>query len=84
MLQIRTIERQRRLVRPEHVDALIDEPAGVVLTHLSGMGARCTRDLALLRRQDVFVLLGAMCCMVLSDMAAPCSRDMAVRRAASD
>ena len=41
MLQLRVLEQKRKLVRREDVDALIDEICGVVLTHLSGMGARC-------------------------------------------
>ena len=45
MLRLRLILKRRELVRREDVDALIDEICGVVLTHLSGMGARCSRDL---------------------------------------
>ena len=43
MLQLRMMERQRKLVRREDANALIDEICGVVLTHLSGMAARCSR-----------------------------------------
>jgi len=39
-------------VRREDVDELIDTMAGTVLTHLSGMAARCTRDLAVRRAID--------------------------------
>ena len=52
MLQIRIMERQRKLVPREAVDELIDSICGVVLTALSGMGARCTRDLAIRRNID--------------------------------
>ena len=51
MLQLRLLEKRRELVRREDVDALIDEMAGVVLTHLSSMPARCAPrgDLAIRR-----------------------------------
>jgi hypothetical protein len=55
MLRIRIEEKQRKLVRREDVDALIDAMAGIVLTHLSGMGARCTRDLTVRRNIDAVV-----------------------------
>jgi hypothetical protein len=37
LLRIRIEEKQRTLVRRSDVDALIDQIAGTVLTHLSGM-----------------------------------------------
>ena len=37
------------------VDALIDQIAGTVLTHLSGMSARCSRDLTVRRNIDTVV-----------------------------
>ena len=52
MLQLRMMERQRKLVRREDANALIDEICGVVLMHLSGMAARCSRDLAVRREID--------------------------------
>lgn len=55
MLQIRIMERQRKLVRREDVDALVDHMAGIVLTHLSGMSARCSRDLVVRRSIDATV-----------------------------
>ena len=55
LLRIRIEEKQRKLVRREDVDALIDAMSGVVLTHLSGMSARCTRDLAVRRAIDTVV-----------------------------
>ena len=36
---------QRKLVRRKDVDELVDHICGTVLTHLSGMGARCSRDM---------------------------------------
>ena len=41
MLQLRLMEKRRELVRRDDVDALIDEIAGVTLTHLSSLPARC-------------------------------------------
>jgi hypothetical protein len=51
MLQLRLMEKTRELVRRTDVDALIDGIAGVVLTHLSSMPARCAPrgDLAIRR-----------------------------------
>ena len=55
MLQLRLMEKQRKLVRREDADALIDEICGVVLTHLSGMAARCSRDMVIRRNIDAVV-----------------------------
>ena len=44
LLRIRIEEKQRKLVRRDDVNALIDAMAGIMLTHLSGMAARCSRD----------------------------------------
>jgi hypothetical protein len=52
LLQIRIMEKQRKLVRRDGVDELIDTMAGIVLTHLSGMAARCSRDLTVRRNID--------------------------------
>jgi len=52
LIRLRIAEKQRALVRREDVDELIDTMAGTVLTHLSGMAARCTRDLAVRRAID--------------------------------
>jgi hypothetical protein len=41
MLQLRLMERRRELVRRDEVDALIDDIAGVTLTALSSLPARC-------------------------------------------
>ena len=51
MLQVRLMEKRHELVRRDDVDALIDQIAGTVLTHLSGMSARCAPrgDLAIRR-----------------------------------
>jgi hypothetical protein len=51
MLQLRLMEKKRELVRRADVDALIDQIAGTVLMHLSGMAARCSRDMQVLVRQ---------------------------------
>ena len=51
MLQLRLMEKRRKLVRRADVDELIDGIAGVVLTHLSSLPARCAPrgDLAIRR-----------------------------------
>jgi phage terminase Nu1 subunit (DNA packaging protein) len=49
------MERKGELVRRADVDALIDEIAGTVLTHLSGMSARCSRDMQVRRKIDAVV-----------------------------
>ena len=41
MLQTRLMEKRRELVVQSDVDELTDQLCGVVLTHLSGMAARC-------------------------------------------
>ena len=41
MLQLHLMEKKRELVRRADVDALIDDIAGVTLTALSSMPARC-------------------------------------------
>ena len=56
MLQLRLMEKKRELVRREDVDALIDQIAGTVLTHLSGMAARCSRDMMVRRNIDAVVM----------------------------
>ncbi|MBR0776594.1 hypothetical protein JQ625_17290 [Bradyrhizobium diazoefficiens] len=56
LLQIKMMEKQRKLVLREDVDALIDQMAGITLTHLSGMAARCgSRDMQVRRGIDVVV-----------------------------
>ena len=55
LLQITIMEKQRALVRRDAVDELIDQIAGTVLTHLSGMSARCSRDLVVRRNIDAVV-----------------------------
>jgi hypothetical protein len=52
LLQIRIEENKRTLVRRADADALIDQIAGTVLTHLSGMSARCSRDVTVRRNID--------------------------------
>ena len=56
------------MVRQDLVDALIDTVCGVVLTHLSGMAARCSRDLAVRRNIDAVVH------QVRTELAQVCTR----------
>jgi len=42
-------------VRRADVDDLIDQIAGTVLTHLSGMSARCSRHIVVPRKIDAVV-----------------------------
>ena len=55
LLQVRIMEKQRTLVPHDVYDAMIDQMAGLVLTHLSGMAARCSRDLTVRRNIDAVV-----------------------------
>ena len=55
LLRIRIEERRRKLVRRTDVDALIDQIVGIVVTHLSGMAARCSNDLVVRRKIDAVV-----------------------------
>jgi hypothetical protein len=55
MLQLRLMEKKRELVRQDDVDALIDGICGVVLTAMSGMAARCSRDMVVRRNIDAVV-----------------------------
>ena len=55
MLQIKIKEQQRKLVCREDVNELLDTMCGVVLTHLSGLSARCSRDMAVRREIDRMV-----------------------------
>jgi hypothetical protein len=76
MLQIRIAERQRKLVRREDANALIDEMCGVVLTHLSGMSARCSRDPVIRRGIDAVVHqvrteLAQVCAKMADDAGEP-------------
>jgi hypothetical protein len=50
MLQLRLMEKKRQLVVRGHVNVLLDEICGVTLTHLSGLAARCSNDLTVLRK----------------------------------
>jgi hypothetical protein len=68
MLQIKIMERQRKLVLREDANALIEEICGVVLTHLSGMAARCSRDMAVRRNIDAVVY------QVRTELAEVCTR----------
>jgi phage terminase Nu1 subunit (DNA packaging protein) len=55
LLRLRIAEKQRELVPRADFDAVIDGIAGVVLTHLSGMAARCSNDLMVRRKIDAVV-----------------------------
>ena len=50
------MEKKRELVRQSDVDELIDQIAGITLTHLSGMAARCSRDMVVRRNIDAVVM----------------------------
>ena len=63
LLRLRIAEKQRELVPRADFDAVIDGIAAVVLTHLSGMAARCSNDLAVRRKIDAVV------CEVRKEMA---------------
>jgi hypothetical protein len=56
MLQLRLMEKKRELVRQDDVNELIDQIAGITLTHLSGMAARCSRDMVVRRNIDAVVM----------------------------
>jgi hypothetical protein len=56
LLRLRIEEKQRKLVRQTDVDELIDQLRGITLTHLSGMAARCTRDMQVRRNIDAVVM----------------------------
>ena len=59
MLQLRLMEKRRELVRRDDVDALIDQIAGITLTHLSGMAARCCRDMVVRRNIERWCMRSA-------------------------
>jgi hypothetical protein len=50
------VSAKRELVRRTDVDELLDTIAGVTLTALSGLAARCTSDLLVRRRIDSVML----------------------------
>jgi hypothetical protein len=75
MLQLRLMEKKQELVRRADVDELIDGIAGVVLTHLSSLPARCAPhgDLATRRRIERVVFEArtemAKVCQTMADKA---------------
>ena len=76
MLQLRLMEKRRELVRRDEADALIDQIAGTVLTHLSGMPARCSRDIQVRRNIDAVVMqirreIGEACSKAADDSGEP-------------
>ena len=68
LLRIRIEEKQRKLVRQDDVNELIDQIAGITLTHLSGMAARCSRDMVVRRNIDAVVL------QIRREIAEACSK----------
>jgi hypothetical protein len=68
MLQLRLMEKKRELVRQSDVDELIDQIAGITLTHLSGMAARCSRDMVVRRNIDAVVM------QIRREIAEACSK----------
>ena len=68
MLQKLLMEKRRELLRRADVDGLIDQIAGTVLTHLSGMAARCSRDMQVRRNIDAVVR------QVRTEIAEACSK----------
>ena len=68
LLRIRIEEKQRKLVRQDDVNELIDQIAGITLTHLSGMAARCSRDMVVRRNIDAVVM------QIRREIAEACSR----------
>ena len=55
MLQLHLIEKKRELLRREDFDEAIDSITGIVITHLSGLAARCSNDLVVWRKIDAVV-----------------------------
>ncbi len=68
MLRIKILQQQKKLVLREDCNALLDEVCGIVLTHLSGMGARCSRDMVVRRNIDAVVH------QVRTELAQVCTR----------
>jgi phage terminase Nu1 subunit (DNA packaging protein) len=68
MLQLRLMEKKHELVRRDAFDELIDQIAGTVLTHLSGMSARCSRDMVVRRNIDAVVM------QIRREIAEACSK----------
>jgi len=60
--------RPKALLRRADVDDLIDQIAGTVLTHLSGMSARCRRDMQVRRNID------AVETQIRTEIAEACSK----------
>jgi hypothetical protein len=68
MLQLRLMQVRRELVRQDDVNELIDQIAGITLTHLSGMAARCSRDVVVRRDMDDVVM------QIRREIAEACSK----------
>ena len=68
LLQIRIEEKRRTLMRRDAHEALIDQIAGTMLTHLGGMSARCSRDMVVRRNIDAVVM------QIRREISEACSR----------
>ncbi len=55
-------------MRREDVNELLDTMCGIVLTHLSGMAARCSRDMVVQRNIDAVVH------QIRTELAQACTR----------
>jgi hypothetical protein len=54
-VQLRLMEKKRELLSRDDFDEAIDDIAGIVVAHLSGLAARCSNDLAVRRKIDAVV-----------------------------
>lgn len=68
LIRIRIEQRKRVVVPREEANACIDFTVGLVLTKLSGMAARCTRDLAVRRAIDAVIFT------IRQELAEECTR----------
>jgi hypothetical protein len=69
-------EQELRDVRRDAVNELIDQIACTVLTHLSGMAARCSNDLTARRKIDQVVFqvrceISEACCVIADAVGEP-------------
>jgi len=62
------MKKKRELVRQDDVDELIDHIAGITLTLLLGMAARCSRDMVVRRNIDAQVM------QIRREIAEACSK----------
>ena len=62
------MEKQRKQLRQDDVDELIDRIAGITLTHLSGMRRNCSRDMVVRRNINAVVM------QIRREIAEACSK----------